>query len=124
MALKDYRELIVWQRAVDLVEMVYRMTAGFPKTEVYALTSQIRRAAVSIPSNVAEGQGRRTTRDFLYFLSVANGSVKEVETQVIVSERLGYLDEPKKSQLIDLTTEVGRLISGLTKSLEQKQNPR
>ncbi len=124
MALKDYRELIAWQRAVDLVEMIYRMTADFPKTEVYALTSQIRRAAVSIPSNVAEGQGRRTTRDFLYFLSVANGSLKEVETQIIVSQRLGFLDEHKKSKLIDLTTEVGRLISGLRKSLEQKHDPR
>jgi len=74
MALKDYRELIAWQKAVDLVEMVYRTTTDFPKTEVYALTSQIRRAAVSIPSNIAEGQGRRTARDFLHFLSVANVS--------------------------------------------------
>jgi len=73
MAVKNYQELIVWQKAMDLVEGVYRVTAKFPKEEIYGLTAQIRRAAVSIPSNVAEGQGWHTTRDFLYFLSVADG---------------------------------------------------
>jgi len=82
MAVKDYRELIVWQKAVDLVEAVYRASASFPKEEVYGLTCQVRRAAVSVPSSIAEGPPRTTTADFLHFLSVARGSLKEVETQL------------------------------------------
>lgn len=120
MAVKDYRELIVWQKAVDLVEAVYRASASFPKEEVYGLTSQIRRAAVSVPSNIAEGQARNTTADFLHFLSIARGSLKEVETQVIIARRLGYIDAQKESELTNLTEEVSRLISGLTNSLKKK----
>jgi len=120
MSVKDYRELIAWQKAMDLVEMVYRMTDGFPRKEVYGLTSQMRRAVVSIPSNIAEGQGRSTTRDFLNFLSIATGSLKEVETQILISQHLGYLNEPQTPQLLELTTEVGRVISGLTNSLRRR----
>ncbi len=78
MALRDYSQLVVWQKAMDLVETVYRTTKTFPREEQYGLTSQIRRAAVSIPSNIAEGQGRHTTRDFLHFLAIAHGSLKEL----------------------------------------------
>jgi len=120
MSVKDYRELIAWQKAMDLVEMVYRMTDGFPRKEVYGLTSQMRRAVVSIPSNIAEGQARSTTRDFLNFLSIATGSLKEAETQVLISQRLGYLNEPQTSQSLELTTEVGRVMSGLTNSLRRR----
>ena len=120
MAVKDYRELIVWQKAVDLVEAVYRASASFPKEEVYGLTSQVRRAAISVPSNIAEGQARNTTADFLHFLSIARGSLKEVETQVIIARRLGYIDEQKESELTNLTEEVSRLISGLASSLKRK----
>ncbi len=120
MPLKDYRELIAWQKAMDLVELVYRATDGFPRKEVYGLTSQMRRAVVSVPCNIAEGQARTTTRDFLNFLSIATGSLKEVETQVLISQRLGYLDEPQTSRLLDLTTEVGRVVSGLTNSLKRR----
>ena len=120
MPVKDYRELIVWQKAMDLVEEVYRATASFPKEEMYGLTGQIRRAAVSVPSNVAEGQARSTTADFLHFLSIARGSLKEVETQVIIARRLGYVDEQKESELTSLTDEVSRLISGLASSLKRK----
>jgi len=105
---------------MDLVEGVYRVTAKFPKEEIYGLTAQIRRAAVSIPSNVAEGQGWHTTRDFLYFLSVAHGSLKEVETQILIAERLAYIDSLRTSELTALTAEVGRLISGLRNSLKNK----
>ena len=122
MPVSNYRELIVWQKAMDLVEMVYRTTGSFPKEELYGLTSQVRRAAVSIPSNIAEGQGRHTTRDFLYFLSIANASLKEVETQLLIGKRLGYLDEQEEGELIRATAEVGRLISGLTKSLRRKES--
>ena len=120
MAVQDYRELIAWQKAMDLVEAIYRTTQSFPKEEIYGLTAQVRRAAVSIPSNIAEGQGRSTTRDFLYFLSVAQGSVKEAETQVLIAERLAYVTKQVSARLVEQTTEVGRLISGLTNSLKRK----
>jgi len=88
MKVRNYQELIVWQRAMDLVEEIYKATKEFPREELYALTSQIRRAAVSIPSNIAEGQGRRTTADFLRHLSIAYGSLREVETQALIARRL------------------------------------
>ncbi len=91
MALKSYKDLIVWQKAIDLVILVYRRTAAFPKEEVYGLRQQIRRAAVSVPSNIAEGQCRSSTRDFLNFLAIARGSLGEVETQLTIAERLEYL---------------------------------
>ncbi len=121
MGVRDYRELIVWQKAMDLVETVYRMSGAFPSNELYGLTSQIRRAAVSIPSNIAEGQGRTTTRDFLHFLAIANGSLKEVETQTLIAQRLGYIDQSGASKVLALAAEVGRLLSGLRKSLQAKQ---
>jgi four helix bundle protein len=122
MPVKSYRELLVWQKAMDLVEMVYQLTRPFPNEELYGLTSQLRRAAVSIASNIAEGQGRQTTSEFLHFLSIANGSLKEVETQVLIAQRLGYVNEERTSEAVALTTEVGRMISGLAKSLRSK-NP-
>jgi four helix bundle protein len=121
-SVQHYRELIVWQKAMNLVEMVYRATNGFPKTEMYGLTSQIRRAAVSVPSNIAEGQGRSTTRDFLHFLSVTQGSLMEVETQVTIAERLGYIEEKTEIALLDSTAEIGRLLNGLCNSLNRKLN--
>jgi four helix bundle protein len=120
MPVKDYRELIAWQKAMDLVEAVYRRTASLPNEERYGLTNQMRRAAVSVPSNIAEGQGRRSTRDFVHFLSIARGSVKEVETQVVIARRLEYFDERQESELLSLTEEASRLISGLIRSLNNK----
>jgi four helix bundle protein len=123
MPVKDYRELIVWQKAMDLVEATYRTTGNFPKEELYGLTSQMRRAAVSIPSNIAEGQARNTTRDFLHFLAVAYGSLKEIETQVLIAERLGYISDHQSITLVQRTTEVARLISGLANSLRKRNSP-
>jgi four helix bundle protein len=120
MPVKDFRELIVWQKAMDLVAHAYRTTAHFPREEIYGLTSQIRRAAVSIPSNIAEGQARNTTRDFLQFLAIAYGSLKELETQILIAERLGYINSESKDVLIASTTEVARLISGLANSLKKR----
>ncbi|MHC4179562.1 MAG: four helix bundle protein [Planctomycetota bacterium] len=117
MAGKNYRDLIAWQKAMNLVVMVYRESAKFPKSETYGLTSQIRRAVVSIPSNIAEGQGRRTKRDFRHFLWIAIGSLREVETQVFIANRLGYLSDPSTSTLIDLSGEVCRLTTALANSL-------
>ena len=120
MAIQSYRELIACQKAMDLVEAIYRETKGFPREEIYGLTAQIRRAAVSIPSNIAEGQGRSTTRDLLYFLSIAQGSIKEVETQVLIAERLTYIPKQVAAKLVEQTSEVGRLLSGLSNSLKNK----
>jgi four helix bundle protein len=121
-SLQHYRELIVWQKAMGLVEAVYRATSQFPHAEIYGLTSQVRRAAVSIPSNIAEGQGRASTRDFLHFLSVAQGSLMEVETQVSVAERLGYIEKQLETTLLDSAAEIGRLLNGLCNSLNKKLN--
>jgi four helix bundle protein len=118
MAVKHYQELIAWQKAMDFVELTYRATQRFPKEEMFGLTSQVRRASVSIPSNIAEGQGRRTTNEFIQFLSVARGSLQEAETQLLLAQRLGYLDGAGGAGLLDAGNEVGRLISGLIKALE------
>jgi four helix bundle protein len=121
MAIQSYRDLIAWQKAMELVESVYRATTTFPREEIYSLTAQIRRAAVSIPSNIAEGQGRSTTRDFLHFLSIARGSLKEVETQVLIAERLAYVTGQVTAALLGQTTEVGRLLTGLAHSLRRSR---
>jgi four helix bundle protein len=120
MAVKDYCELIAWQKAMDLVEMIYCVTKSFPRHEIYGLTCQIRRAAVSVPSNIAEGQGRQTTSDFLHFLAVAHGSLNELSTQVVISCRLEYVSEREKNSLLDLATEVTRLLRGLQRALRTK----
>ena len=120
MRVKDYRDLIVWQRAMDLVELIYKVSRRFPREEQYGLTAQVRKAAVSVPSNIAEGQGRRTTKEFLQFLSIASGSLKEVQTHVMIAQRLGYLSEEQSSQAMNLAEQVGRLHSGLGASLEAR----
>jgi four helix bundle protein len=117
MSVRRYQDLIVWQKAMDLALMVYEATEIFPQIEVFGLTNQLRRAAVSIPSNIAEGQGRETTRDFLRFLGIARGSLQELETQLILASRLRYIDETGKGALFEVAEETGRLLSGLMKSL-------
>jgi four helix bundle protein len=120
MSIKNYRELIVWQRAMDLVEMIYRVSRSFPKEELFALGAQLRRAAVSIPANIAEGQGRHTTKEFLHFLSIASGSLVEMETHVLIAERLNYVSHQVASEAIGLAAEVGRLTNGLVRSLRKR----
>src|SRR5881628_2710921 len=122
MAVRNYRELTAWQKAMDLVELVYTATRSWPKEEIYGLTSQVRRAVVSVPSNIAEGQGRTSTREFLHHLSIAYGSLREVETQVLVAQRLGYLPQELTDRLLASTGEVGRLINGLSRSLSERVN--
>jgi four helix bundle protein len=119
MASQNYKDLIVWQKAMDLVEAVYTVTKTFPKEEIYGLTSQLRRAAVSIPSNIAEGQGRRSSGEFAHFLSIAHGSLREVETQTLIAERLEYISKQSSMDLMALTSEVGRLLNGLSNSLQR-----
>jgi four helix bundle protein len=117
MKVKNYRELMAWQKAMDLVEDVYKVSKSFPREEIYGLTSQIRRAVVSIPSNIAEGQGRRTTADFLRHLSIAYGSLREVETQILITGRLRYLAQLRTEEVMQMAGEVGRLLNGLMVSL-------
>jgi four helix bundle protein len=120
MPVRSYRELIVWQKAMDFVVAVYQITARFPREEVYGLTSQLRKSAVSVPSNIAEGQGRTSTREFSNFLSIARGSLNEAETQILIAERLTYVNEPSRNELLDKSAEVGRLLNGLMNSLADK----
>lgn len=111
--MKTHKDLEVWKRAVDLSTEIYTKTKNFPKDELYGLTHQIRRAAVSIPSNIAEGAGRETNSEYLRFLYIARGSLMEVETQWIIAQRIGLIDENKYQELIDILNEVGRLLNGL-----------
>ena len=118
MALRSYQELIGWKKGIELVTDVYRLTQKFPKQEIYGLTSQIRRAAVSIPSNIAEGQGRTSRGEFKQFLGHARGSVFELESQVLIARNLAYLNMEEGEFLLDRITELGRVLNGLLKSLD------
>ena len=111
-----YKNLLVWQKAIALVTQVYVATKSFPKEELYGLTSQIRRSAVSIPSNIAEGQGRLTSGEFRHFLGLARGSLAELETQLIIATNLGYISDV--DVLFIQISEIGRMLSGLLKSTE------
>ena len=119
MAVKSYRELETWQIAMELVAEVYRVTKLFPKDEIYGLTNQLRRAAVSVPSNIAEGQGRDSTKEFLHHLSMAHGSLCEVETQLLIAQGLEYLSQEDAERSASLAASVGRLINGLSRSLRR-----
>jgi four helix bundle protein len=121
MGVKRFNDLIVWQKAMDLVEALYKATARFPKEEIYGLTSQMRRAAVSIPSNIAEGQCRGATKDFLRFLSIALASGAELETQLYLSRRLDYLTEAAARALLESLGEVSRLLRALHRSIANKR---
>ena len=120
MAVKSYRDLLVWQKAMDFVVLVYQFSRAFPREEQFALTAQLRKASVSVPSNIAEGQGRFSDREFANFLSIAHGSLSEAETQIIIAQRLVYLSETETSELLALASEVGRMIHGLTNAIGQK----
>lgn len=115
-----YRDLEAWQQGMRLVEQCYRTTRAFPQTELYGLTSQFRRAAVSIPANIAEGHCRRTTRAYLNHINIALGSHGELETYLELSSRLGFLGPHERVALADLTDSVGRLLNGLRRALELK----
>ena len=117
---KHYKDLIAWQKAMDLVQVVYDATDAFPKREVYSLTDQIRRAAVSIPSNIAEGQAHYSHREFLHFLRHSRGSLAELETQLIIAQRRTYLSEAAASELLKRANELSRILSGLIRSLEEE----
>ena len=121
MTVKTYQDLVAWQKGIGLVTLVYESTSGFPHEEMYGLTSQMRRAAVSIPSNIAEGQGRASSGEFVQFLCHARGSLCEVETQTIVGHRLNYLSESQRDALIESISELGRIPNGLISSLQARK---
>lgn len=120
MTLHSYKDLELWKKSMDMVIAIYKITADFPSQERYGLTSQIRRAAVSIPSNIAEGSGRNNTKEFLQYLYIANGSLSEVETQLEIANRLGFMLEFDK--LIVIIKHIRKLLGGLINALKAKQN--
>ncbi|MCA0401131.1 MAG: four helix bundle protein [Proteobacteria bacterium] len=115
--IESYRDLRVWQEAMVLAEQVYRVTASFPKEEMYGLVSQIRRSAVSIPANIAEGHGRETSAVFIQFLRVAQGSLKELETHLILAARVGFLPATTENETLDRCDSLGRMIRSLIRAL-------
>lgn len=116
----NYKNLIVWQKSIRLVKILYQLTANFPGEEKFGLISQMRRAAVSVPSNIAEGQARRTTADYIRFVSIAEGSLAEVETQLIIAIDLGFCSESDTQEIFGLLTEVRKMLNALRRSLSAK----
>lgn len=114
---KSFRDLMVWQRSIDLTTEIYRLTATFPREEMYGLTSQLRRAAVSVASNIAEGSGRRGKGEFRQFLNTARGSICEVQTQLIIAGNLAIADKAKIQATESAASEVARMLNGLLQSL-------
>lgn len=106
----DYKDLIVWQKSMELARIIYRLTSRFPRDEVFGLTNQIRRAVVSIPSNIAEGFGRGSDREFIHFLRIAKGSAAEVETQILISEDLNYVSPDDAQTALSLCDEIRRML--------------
>ena len=117
--MRSCRELVVWQKAVDLVVEIYGITRAFPKSELYGLASQMQRAAVSVPSNIAEGQALKQTRAYLRHLSIASGSLAELETQLEIASRLGYLTA-EYEVVFEQANEVGRMLSALRNGIQKK----
>jgi len=123
MAIESYRDLRVWQEAMNLAEACYRLTSAFPREEMFGLTAQIRRAAVSIPANIAEGYGRDSKGSYGQFLRVAQGSLKELETHLILSQRLGVAAEQSVQPLLGSGDSLGRMLRALIRSIERSSNP-
>jgi len=114
---RSYRDLLAWQKSVDLVNEIYCCTRTFPREELCGLVSQLRRAAISVPSNIAEGHARISTGEFKQFLGHALGSLMELETQLVISGRLGYIGAQESRDLLERAAEVGRLVNGILRSL-------
>lgn len=124
----SFKQLVVWQRAVELSVVTYHLTSAFPKVEQFGLTNQMRRAAVSVASNIAEGNGRSTTGDYIHFLGHARGSVCELQTQLLISEALQFGTEESRAKVLQLSDEVSRMLNVLMEKLRGKrqasQNPK
>lgn len=121
--IENYKDLIVWQKAMDLADEVYRLTKAFPHEEKYALTDQLHRTVVSIPSNIAEGKGRTSLAEYLHFLSIAKGSLYEVETQLLLAIRFAYISKERAQKALDLREEISKMLSALITKLRQSIQP-
>jgi four helix bundle protein len=119
--MRPHEKLEVWNKAVEFVVTIYKETAEFPKEEKFGLTSQVRRAAVSVPANIAEGAARQTSREFARFLSIAQGSASELETELLIAQRLGYLEQNSYRKLYDELNTIARMIVGLSQHLKRKE---
>ena len=119
---QHFKDHIAWQKAMDLVNAVYDATDAFPKREIYSLTDQMRRAAVSIPSNIAEGQAHYSNREFLHFLRHSRGSLAELETQVLIAKKRNYLPDSQSADILQKASELSRILSGLINSLNQREH--
>ncbi|MEP7149544.1 MAG: four helix bundle protein [Acidobacteriota bacterium] len=119
----NFKELIVWQKSISLVKSIYTLTKSFPSDEKFGLISQMRRASVSIPSNIAEGQARRTTGDYIRFISNAEGSLAEAETQLILAIELGYCSTLSAEEIFGLMLEVKKMLNALRRALSRRPRP-
>jgi four helix bundle protein len=119
---KNHKDLILWQKAVELAREVHALSLSFPRHEIFGLTSQVRRAAVSVASNTAEGAARRTTKDFIAFLHIARGSLAELETQMILAVQFQYVRSGDLAPVMARIDEVGRLLNGVIKGLNRRMN--
>lgn len=122
MSVNSYEDLKVWQKSIDLVTDIYILVKNLPREELYSLSDQIRRAAVSIPSNIAEDEQRQSSKEYLKFLSIAKGSLGELKTQIIICERLGYINKNEQETFCSRCDEIGRMLNGLMKSIAIKIN--
>jgi four helix bundle protein len=116
---KPHKNLDVWKKSIDLVQQIYELTKTFPKNEDYSLTSQMRRSATSVPSNIAEGAARQTKKEFMQFLHMAQGSLSELDTQIEIAKRLGYVKENHSSEIALLMQDIDKMLTGLIKSLRK-----
>jgi four helix bundle protein len=117
----SYRDLVVWARAMDIVVVCDQLTTNIPQSEIYGLIGQIRRAAVSIPADIAEGHGRKTLGEYMQHLSIANGSLKELETHLLIASRLHYVKDDEISPALEGCSEIGRMLASLIQKLRQKR---
>ncbi|MBB4016111.1 four helix bundle protein [Chelatococcus caeni] len=122
MDIQSYRDLRVWREAMELAEGCYRLTGGFPKDELFGMTAQIRRAGVSIPANIAEGYGRGSAGAYVHFLKVAQGSLKELETHLLLAERVGLAEGAAITSLLEACDSVGKMLRSLIRAIERGQN--
>ena len=116
--MKTHKDLIVWQKSIDFVVVIYETTKSYPKEENFSLVSQMKRASTSIPANIAEGSGRRSTKEFIQFLHIALGSASELETFIIISNKLDFISDATSNKLIEQNSEIIRMLSALIKSLQ------
>jgi len=117
MKIQTYRDLEVWKKSIAFVTLIYTVTNNFPKTELYGITNQIRRASISIPSNIAEGWGRYLRKEYVHYLRIARGSLLELETQIIISQNLKYIDQKRLDELLGYTEEINKMLNAMINKL-------